>query len=469
MGSMVFLIARRPPLSREAVDCAYMVGSDGIPWQTQVVAREDRLIVTRQTQESGRFVIPWPAADGRCVALSTASLISSDTPYHLGLELSRGTLNQLQSQLALWESRGLQISGPMREPLTQAVQHFVSASLSQSDTEKCAAEANASLEQSLRVLDQLSREVVAFCTTSWSVPTAPGLWATSLDDPRDISALPKVIDPPLNFCFVRPTWRDCEPNPAEWNWSSIEQMLQAARRTRVRLACGPLLRLGRDDLPDWLYLWGDDFDAIQSYVVSYIAAVVQQFSDRVGLWYCSAATNAEDALQMSEEQRLRLTVGALESLRQADSRTPAIISIRQPWGEYLGRAPMDLSPWQFADIVVRADLGLSGIGLELSLDCLPGKTLHRSLLEFSRMIDRWSVFGLPLVLFLSMPTPTQVPDQGHPDLQYVEDLLRLFASRSSVHGIVWDQLCDQPQWKAGLLDDQGQVKPVLRTIQKCRS
>ena len=149
MGSIVFLIPRRHLLSRQAVDCAYMVGSDGIPWETQVVQRGDRLTVTRDTQESGRLVIPWRTASGRDVALSTATLLSSDAPYHLPLELSRGTINQLQSQVALWESRGLPASPAVREGLADALGHFVRASLSRADVDRCADEAEAALNIAL--------------------------------------------------------------------------------------------------------------------------------------------------------------------------------------------------------------------------------------------------------------------------------------------------------------------------------
>ena len=200
--------------------------------------------------------------------------------------------------------------------------------------------------------------------------------------------------------------------------------------------------------------------------MNYIKEVVQQFSGRVGLWHCAAATNTPGALELSEEQRLRLTVSVLETLRKTDPRTPAIVSIRQPWGEYLGRTAMDLSPWQFADILVRGELGLSGIGLELSVACRPGKALTRSLLDFNRLIDRWAVFGLPLVLFLSLPTRADDQEERPLDLAYVEDLLKLLASRSSVHGIVWDRLCDSAEWAGGLLDPQGTVKPVLRSLQR---
>ncbi len=468
MGTIVFLTPSRRFLTPAAVDCAYMVGSDGIPWETKTAAVDDRLIVTRATQESGRFVIPWVFPDGRCMALSTATLLASDEPYHLALELSRGTLNYFQSQLALWESRGLPVRDDARQQLQQALRHFVNASLSQSDRRRCATEAEAALQIVLTLMDQFSRDVVAFGGSNGAVSTVPGLWGFSLRDPLEIPHLPSVSGAPWNSCLVRPTWRNCEPNPGEWNWQEVEQMLQAARRTKDRLACGPLLRLSRDELPDWLYLWGDDFDTIQSYVTAFVQAIVTQFRDEVALWYCSAGTNAEDALQMSEEQRLKVTVSALESLRQADPRTPAIVSIRQPWGEYLGRNSMDLSPRQFADILVRAELGLSGIGLELSIDCRPGKTLTRSLLEFHRLIDRWSVFGLPLVLFLSIPTPTACSESGDSMLDYVAELLRMLSHRSSVNGIIWDPLCDEANWSGGLLDAEGQAKPLLNVLQQFR-
>lgn len=467
MGSIVFLIPRSHPLSRQAVDCAYMVGSDGIPWETQVVQRGDRLTVTRDTQESGRLVIPWRTASGRDVALSTATLLSSDAPYHLPLELSRGTINQLQSQVALWESRGLPASPAVREGLADALGHFVRASLSRADVDRCADDAEAALNMALQQLDHWGRYVVDFSATNLSGQASPGLWGVRLAGSAAAAPPPAAVAAPFSYWFVRATWRSLEPSPGEWNEQSLQQTLQTPRPANVRLACGPLLCLSRDDLPDWLYLWDNDFETIHSYVVSYVSRVVRRLSGRVGLWHCAASTNVEDALHLSEEQRLRLTVSAVETLRQADPRTPAIVSIQQPWGEYLGRAACDLSPWQFADILVRGELGLSGIGLELSVGCRPGKTLTRSLLEFSRLIDRWSVFGLPLVLFLSLPTATAADSSDNLlDLAYVQDLLKLFATRSSVHGIVWEQLSDDPDWPAGLVDAQGRVKPILGVLQQ---
>ena len=231
MGSIEFLIPRREPLSLEAVDCAYMVGSDGIPWETQIVQREDRLVVSRETQESGRFVIPWSTQGGRCVALSTATLISSDVPYHLALELCRGTLNQLQQQIALWESRGWSVSDELRQQLTLSLRHFVQASLSHADAAAARHRGGriaASCCKSTGSGESGSRRT--FVPQIGPVRNQPGLWGVTLRGPSEIAPLDSVVGPPLNFCFLRTVWRDSEPNPAEWSWQSVEQMLQTGRR-----------------------------------------------------------------------------------------------------------------------------------------------------------------------------------------------------------------------------------------------
>jgi len=171
---------------------------------------------------------------------------------------------------------------------------------------------------------------------------------------------------------------------------------------QFRVGCGPLVTFNRNELPDWLYLWCDDIDAIQSYYTTYIKQIIRRYAGEFRFWHCAAGTNVDEALGLTEEQRLRLTVSALESARRIDARTPLLVSLKQPWGEYLGRTSMDLTPLQFADILVRGDLGLSAIGLHIEIGCAAHSTLPRDLLEFNRMIEHWSMLGLPLVVFLSL-------------------------------------------------------------------
>jgi hypothetical protein len=164
-------------------------------------------------------------------------------------------------------------------------------------------------------------------------------------------------------------------------------------------------------LPDWLFL-DDDFEEVQSSVLEFIEAVAQRYRGKVNLWHVAARMNQDGAFEYSEEQRLRLVVEAVDRVRSADPRTHQIVSFDQPWGEYIARKDQELTPLHFADTLVRGELGLAGVGLEINYGYWPGGTLPRDALEVSRHIDRWSQLGVPLMAFLSVPAawrPTLSP------------------------------------------------------------
>ena len=70
----------------------------------------------------------------------------------------------------------------------------------------------------------------------------------------------------------------------------------------------------------------------------------------------------------------------------------------------MGERECDLSPLHFADALVRAEIGLSAIGLEINLGYWPGGTALRDVLELGRQIDRWSLLGMPLLITLTLPS-----------------------------------------------------------------
>ena len=164
-----------------------------------------------------------------------------------------------------------------------------------------------------------------------------------------------------------------------------------------------------------------------------------------------------------------------------------IVSFDQPWGEYLSRQSFDLAPLHYADTLIRTGLGLSGLGLEINLGYWPHRSLHHNLLEIGRLLDRWSLFGLPLVVFLTIPSRSDADplakrkvqvlsmdaDQVNPNMQaaLLGPLVELCLAKPSVQGIVWNQLQDQfphPYPHGGLYDHQGHEKPVVETLRTVR-
>jgi hypothetical protein len=461
MGSMQFLVPRRDGLTQLAVKCAYMIGNDGTPWESRVTCTEPQLItVTRAARESGRLVTPWTVPGFGSVALSTATLIPREAPYQLALELARGTLSRIHSQFApelLEESW-------VKDSLRSAQEHFIRASLQQQDVNLSAREADLSLALCLDLIHRCLGNPSQ--STTASPVFSSRLTGFQVRGPRDLAALEGIKKWPGNAIFYQGSWREAEGNPGDWDWRTWQAGLDRAKKARRRVVCGPLFRLERTELPDWLYLWDDDFDTLQSYLVSYIRAAVGQLQRLVHVWYVAAGTNVDSELHLSEEHRLRLTLAALEALRQNDAQTPALIGVKQPWGEYLGRTSADLSPLQFADIVVRSGLGVSGFALEMNWACDAGRTLPRDLLELNRLLEKWSHFGLPLVMILSMPTPTQLDGATRVLRRDLQDVLGLLQQKPAVQGIIWNELVDQPAWTAGLLEVQGKPKEIWHLLRQ---
>jgi hypothetical protein len=460
MGSMQFLVPRREGLAQLAVKCAYLLGNDGTPWESRVSTQQNRLTVARAAREAARLITPWTVPGSGCLALSTTSLLPRDEPYHLALELCRGTLSRIHTQL----SPACLEDPTTRASLGAAHDHFIRAALRQDDLDESAREA----DMSLAICLDLIRRCLA---DSPRPPATPPVFSSRLTGFQvrgrpDLNLLERASHWPGNAMFYQGTWRQAELNPNEWDWRDAQAGLERAKKARRRIVGGPLFRLERNDLPDWLYLWEDDFDALQSYLCAYVRAAVERLQRWVNVWFVTSGTNVDSELGLDEEQRLRLTLAAVETLRQVDGQTPALVGIKQPWGEYLGRSTADLSPLQFADIIVRSGLNVSGFVLEMDLACDVGRTLPRDLLELNRLVEQWSHLGLPLVFTLTLPTGPQ-PGEGESAMRrYVQDVLRLLQQKSSIQGIIWGELVDRPEWPAGLLQANGEPKAIWRSLRE---
>ena len=163
-----------------------------------------------------------------------------------------------------------------------------------------------------------------------------------------------------------------------------------------------LVNLQAHAIPKWLYLF-DDFDSLYDAVCKHAVQVVERYRGQVHLWSAAAGLNAPNTLGISDEQVLHLAVGVIQAVRRCDPKTPVVLTIDSPWAEYLGQKADGISPLHFADALIRADLGLSGLGLELNLNYWPGGSMPRDLIDVSDLIDHWNILGLPLLAQISGP------------------------------------------------------------------
>ncbi|MBP85845.1 MAG: hypothetical protein CMJ64_03870 [Planctomycetaceae bacterium] len=491
MGLFRFLASADDHMPPEAFANAYLAGMEGIPWRstnrrTPSENGMSEYVLERSIGESGNLYIPWRIEGHGELMLSTASLMERDSPYHLSLELARGVLNRLRSQLFDWEMAGLVTPDALKEAVATASSTFIEAVIALPDSERVVASANEAIRQSLDAGEALCAEYTrqALAVRHQSSEQLPTLLGCTLSSRELSEGEQDSCAESFNTTAVSFKWRDVEQTAGKHEWDAFDQQIDWCHANGMRVIGGPLLQLDTAHIPDWIYLWEDDFDQIQAYIAQYIRATASRYRGRVHVWHCAARMNVTGAISLNEEQRLRLVVSSVDELRRNDPQAAILLSFDQPWAEYLATNERDLSPLHLADLLVRADLGIAGVGVELNIGYSPGGSFPRTPLEYSRQLDRWSALDLPLVVFLSAPsersetsnaqravgnTENAWTPEGQAEL--ADRLVPLILAKPYVQGIVWNQLADTEQHEfahGGLLDAQSVAKPALQRLSLIR-
>ncbi len=490
MGAMRFLVPRRDHLPADALERAYLAGIDEVPWQSRIRWIDDVLVVERDQADSGNLFIPALVDGHHEVVLSTASLMEREQPYHLDVELARGTLNRLRNSVAGWESMNVTVRDGIRPAMTAAQTHFSLAATRQDDPLAAAEQAVAATNSALEAMDLLAGAYAteALAARRQQQGKLTTLVGCNLGSIRPDEALGRAIDGAFNSVAVPLVWRDIEAREGKRDWTVSDAQVEWCRAQGLRMISGPLLEIDKWSLPDWMVMWGGDLEGFRSCVAEHIDAVVTRYRGRVQLWHCAARLNIKNDFGHDEEQRLRLAALTIECIHRADPRAPVVLSVDQPWGAFMSQGHYDLAPLHFVDALVRAELGLAGIGVEINFAYAPGGSDSRDVLEFARQIDRFSMLGLPVLVLLTAPS-AQGPDplaaasarainystgtslSSEAQRAWGEKFLSMLLAKQPVQAIIWNQLSDgQPHAFAhgGLLDADGQAKPILDVFRALR-
>ncbi len=200
------------------------------------------------------------------------------------------------------------------------------------------------------------------------------------------------------------SWRDIETTEGAYAWDVADRQVQWCRDNRLAVCAGPLVQWDARSIPDWLHLCEGEFESLSSFATEFVEAVVRRYRGKVDLWIASGRMNTSEVLSLTEEERIRLAAVAAETTRRCDPDAPVFVSFDQPWGEYLSCQEIDFPPLQFADALLRAGLGITGLALDINLGYWPDGTLPRDLLDFSQQIDRWGYLDVPLLVTLAVPS-----------------------------------------------------------------
>ncbi|MCA9075426.1 MAG: endo-1,4-beta-xylanase [Planctomycetaceae bacterium] len=487
MGVMRFLVQPSELLDDwPEVHRAYVTGFDRHVFPTQVELEGNLVKCQRPHSDSGKLHVAFPVEQHGRPVLTTTSLREREEPYLLPLELARGKIAELRDQSSAWEIIRMEIPESYRVAERRAFQLLAQASAVQNDPDECCRIARRALTAACDASDVLLKSYtsqrIAVCHRAPSNPPASlgcGLpWGTLNEETKDLFCST------FQAAAIPIEWKRVEPVEGQYHWDIIDQLVDCCAEHRQLPRGGPLIDLGAGGLPQWLQPWEHDILNMQSFVCDWVETAVSRYQGRIRLWEVSAYGNSGGALAISEENRLGLVARTLETAGRNDDDAQLFIRIDQPWGDYQARGHHRLSPFQFVDAVVRSNLGLAGVNLEINVGYRPRGGSSRDMLSFSRLIDYWSMLGIQIHVTLAFPSDVHEDPNANQDLEvatpvwrrpcnedvqaeWVETFVPLLMSKPAVTGVYWTHLTDAFPHQfphAGLIRADGTPKPSFEAL-----
>ncbi|MCA9131692.1 MAG: hypothetical protein KDA45_00990 [Planctomycetales bacterium] len=481
MGDLRFTSPHARNFDSRVWETAYITGIEGIPWHCHHTLVGDQFNIGRQIDESGKLNILWPTKNYGNLCLSTTSLRISEAPYDLGVEVARGAVCKLRNQTSEWQRLGLRLPDkffPLAEDaLSQLLRSLTSAGDPDKQLQHAQESINLAIDASVLLCNTFSlQSLEARRQGEGRLSTLLGLQLPSELPPEPHRA---TIAQAFNLICIPAEYGTVASTPSSRaDYEAVDQQLAWAQQQNQKICFGPLVNFRPGGLPQWMILLSEGFDSVLSAACEYAQQTVERYRGQAHLWNCAAGLNIPNELGWSDEEILRMAVSLIETVRRADDRCPVLLTIDQPWSEYLRDDADGISPLHFADALIRADLGLSGLALDLNMDCWPGGSFPRDPLEVNRLIDRWSMLGLPLMVILNSPLEaeegpglrlsnwsTGLESKG---IMAPEPLIRLLLSKPSVHAVIWNNQPAKKTPSRGLWNDRGTAQPLLNSLATLR-
>jgi hypothetical protein len=494
MGTMTFqLPAALDAHSASDLERAYVAGGpDNMPWPTTVeVDHSSRLLrVARNVDESGWIVVPWDVPSVGRLMGSSATLMERPTPYALLVEQARGKVNQLRGQLADWRAGGLAVAHPLLQAVHETSLAF-GRSVMQPPSDLANQQALDALALAYRRADELVQTYVdqvfeirhqrqAALETGLGVrlgPTVPtGPAADELR--RAFNTVSLTLD-----------WHQGEPSEGQYAFDRFDDVLTWALREELEVTAGPLIDFSSARLPGWLWDHEGNLSAIVTALCTYVDRAVRRYRGKIRRWQLTTASNCARVLGLGEEELLWLTVRLAEAARQVDPTLELVVGVAQPWGEYMAQDEHVHSPFIFADTLIRNSINMAALDLELVMGVSPRGSYARDRLETSRLLDLYSLLGVPMRVTLGYPSADNADPDADPEMRvdagrwgtsfgvesqagWAEAFTALAIAKPYVQSVHWVHFADADPHQvphAGLVDAKGALKPALERLRGIRA
>ncbi|MBL8874854.1 MAG: endo-1,4-beta-xylanase [Phycisphaerae bacterium] len=278
----------------------------------------------------------------------------------------------------------------------------------------------------------------------------------------------------FDFVHMPVRWSDLEPAEGKLSFTTTDRWIEWAVRTaKKQVNAGPILDLRAACLPEWIYIWENDYETLRDIMVEHITQVVTRYRRTVTRWTVCSGFHVNSNVKLSYEQIMDLTKVCILLTKKIHPQGKIVVEVQEPWGEYFAHDRKSLPPTFYAESVLNLGLGVDGLGLRLQLGAPASGQATRDLMMISSLIDRYAAMERPLHITAvgapSAPVSVAIPAKKEADdeddqvviaarehaagrwrgpwseaaqADWLADVLSILVSKPSVQSICWQDLAD---------------------------
>jgi len=392
--------------ARPDLRSAHLLGADGLPVRGELKYSDGAVRCESRSQEALALSLLWPVRGAGLLQLETTRLPARSEPYNLHVELARHRLMRIslkREEWGLYEYPGLD---EIAAEIDEAQARFIAALQAADDPAASAQLADESLALSIAASEHLADfHASIFLTRRQNASGFNGRFLGVFAEPgKDADLIGPALRKTFDFVRVPFVWREIQATEEAAEFAAVDGLVERCAKLDFGVRGGPLLNFGIRFLPDWLYLWENDYEAVAGFAREHIRKTVKRYANKVSGWVIASGLHAENVFPFTFEQIMDLTRMAAGTVRQIAPRGQVILEITQPWGEYYARNQRTIPPHLYAEMAIQSGISFDTFGLQLHFG-LDAEGYHaRDVFQVSTMIDRLAAsHGKPIHLGLAAP------------------------------------------------------------------
>ncbi|MCH8507527.1 MAG: endo-1,4-beta-xylanase [Phycisphaerales bacterium] len=461
------------------------------------------------------------------LVLQTCLLPDRDRPYLLSLELARHRVMLILNKLEEWQAFDMLADDPAMPILEKARDAFTQAlvalprnagdtGLPDDEADRLALRALwIALEASERLaMRQAQIDFGAQARADMHAQAADDLGAAQpvLHPTRSGLVLPQppavgVTISPLvysdaakqlatrcaDFITMPMRWIEMEPAEGEYAFARTDRWIEwAVRSAKLPVVAGPVIDFRPHAVPEWLYIWENDYDTLRELVYEHMKAVVTRYRRTVTRWTVCSGLHANRNFSFTFEQMIDLTRICVLVTRKLHPKAKVQIEIVEPWGEHHSADRRSLPPTLYAEMLAQAGVQFDALALRVQMGVPRPGLGTRDLMAFSAMLDQYAALDRPVALSAvgvpAAPVPHEPEDEDalprsggswrqpwstRAQADWASAYLAVALAKPYVQSVCWQDLADPPdsaEMPLGALADAGGApRPVAERFADLRA